>query len=93
MKADLYKQLVWDYELSQDNFEKILSGKHSLGQLDQSWAISRVLENLNYYDAMSLVSLDTLKKSWPAVEGKLFKQSIKKGYEFLLRRQTLSAAR
>ncbi len=93
MKADLYKQLVWDYQLSQSDFERILAGESSLGQLDQSWAISRVLENLNYYDAMSLVSLDTLKQSWSTVEGKLFKKSIKNGYEFLLRRQALSTAR
>lgn len=74
MKASLYKQLVWDYQLSQSDFEQILAGENSLGKLDQSWAISRVLENLNYYDAMSLVSLDTLKQNWPAVEGKLFKK-------------------
>ena len=27
MKADLFKQLVWDYNLTQEEFEAILYGK------------------------------------------------------------------
>ena len=42
MKASLFKQLVWDYNLTQDEFEAILYGKKVLGNMNQSWAIVRV---------------------------------------------------
>ena len=90
MNSDLFKQLVWDYNLTQDEFELILNGKKVLGNMDQNWAIVRVLENLNYYDAMNLVSLSTLRNNWKEVQPKLFNSSIKNGYEFLLQRYPVS---
>lgn len=90
MKSDLFKQLVWDYNLTQDEFEAILYGKKVLGNMNQSWAIVRVLENLNYYDAMNLISLDMLRNNWSEVKGRLFNNSIKNGYEFLLQRYPVS---
>ena len=90
MRSDLFKQLVWDYDLMQDEFEAILAGKKVLGNMDQNWAITRVLENLNYYDAMNLVSLDTLRNNWNKEQPRLFNSSIKNGYEFLLQRYPVS---
>lgn len=92
MKSHLFKQLVWDYNLTQEEFEAILHGEKVLGNMNQSWAIVRVLENLNYYDAMSLVSLDLLRNNWNKIKGRLFNNSIKNGYEFLLQRYPVSIA-
>jgi len=92
MTKDEYKQLVWDYDLSPDDFTKILSGKKEIGTFNQDWAISRVLENLNYYDAMTLVPYATLKNRWDYIKGKLFNKAIKNGYEFLLQRYPVSIA-
>jgi len=93
MQKSLYKQLVWDYNLTQAQFEDILLGKNQLGQLDQSWAIARILENLHYYDALSLVPFATLSKNWDNVKRKLFVKGIRDGYEFVLHRHALSIAR
>ena len=60
--------------------------------MNQSWAIVRVLENLNYYDAMNLISLKVLRDNWNKVKGQLFNNSIKNGYEFLLQRYSVSIA-
>lgn len=90
MKQDLYKKLVWDYNLTSDEFEKILSGEEKRGSFDQDWAISRVLSNLNYYDAMRLVPYSILQKRWLYIKGKLFNKTIKDGYEFLLHRYPVS---
>lgn len=90
MKSDLFKQLVWDYNLTQPEFEAILAGEKVLGNMDQNWAIVRVLENLNYYDAMNLVSLNTLRSNWQEIQPKLFNSSIKNGYEFILQRYPVS---
>ena len=93
MKSDLFKQLIWDYNLTPDEFEDILHGEKVLGNMNQNWAIVRVLENLNYYDAMSLISLDTLRNNWIEIRKRLFNNSIKNGYEFLLQRYPVSIAR
>jgi len=92
MAQDKYKQLVWDYDLSIDDFKRILKGDKEVGSFNQDWAISRVLENLNYYDAMDLVPYEVLKNRWGQVKGKIFNKSIKDGYEFLLQRYPVSIA-
>lgn len=92
MDKKTYDQLIWDYNLPQEDFEAILRGEKVLGSLDQNWAMARVLENLNYYEAMRLVSLEYLGKHWRTIKGKLFKNSIKEGYEFVLQRHSISIA-
>jgi hypothetical protein len=92
MDKRIYSQLVWDYDLPQEEFEAILRGEKVLGNLDQSWAMARILENLNYYEAMKLISTELLRKNWEMVKGKLFKKSIKRGYEFILQRYPVSIA-
>jgi len=93
MQDDIFKQIIWDYDLSQDDFESIMQGDKKLGSLDQSWAISRILENVNYYIAKDLVTLPILQKNWSSIKPKLFKKSIKDGYEFVLQRYALSSTR
>jgi len=90
MAEDKFRQLVWDYDLSIDDFKTILLGEKKIGSFNQDWAISRVLENLNYYDAMDLVPYEILKNRWSQVKGKIFNKSIKNGYEFLLQRYPVS---
>jgi hypothetical protein len=92
MKQDLYTQLVWDYNITKEEFETILSGEAKRGTFDQDWAVSRVLTNLHYYDAMSLVPYTVLKQRWPHIKGKIFIKSIKDSYEFLLQRYPVSIA-
>ena len=92
MTEDKFKQLVWDYDLSLNDFKTILLGEKQIGSFDQDWAVSRVLENLNYYDAMDLVPYEILKNRWSQVKGKIFNKSIKDGYEFLLQRYPVSIA-
>ena len=90
MDEALFKQLVWDYKMTSGEFVEILTGQKQNGWFNQDWAISRVLENLNYYEAMSLVPFKTLANRWESVKPRLFVQSIKDGYEFVLHRHALS---
>ena len=92
MNQKIYSQLVWDYNLPQSDFEAILRGEKVLGGLDQNWAIARILENLNYYTAMKLIPWEVLKKNWTLIKKKLFKDTIKTGYEFILQRYPVSIA-
>ena len=71
----------------------ILRGKKTSGWLTQEWAIARALENLDYYSAVKLVGLKTLSDSWDNVKEKIYNKSIRRGYEFVLRRKTVPSAR
>jgi len=84
---------VWEYNLTPEEFEKILAGKKRLGWFNRPWAYARVLENLNYYQAKKIIDLNYLKENWNKIKQKLFKQDIKEGYEYLLQKKALSASR
>lgn len=88
-----YKKLVWDYDLSSDDFFAILKGEKTQGWLTQNWALARVLENLDYYRARDLVGVETLKKHWDGVKKLIHDPVIRRGYEYVLRRDALSSAR
>ncbi|MBU1017355.1 hypothetical protein KJ678_04320 [Patescibacteria group bacterium] len=93
MNQSQYKQIVWDYNLKLKDFQQILAGKKKMGWLNQEWAIGRVLENLNYYEARKLISLKQLAQYWPKVKKRIYNKTIKKGYDFVLHQYTLSTAR
>ena len=79
--------------MTQQTFLKILRGKETKGWFTQDWAIARVVENLDYYSAVSLLGLDIWAKKWDKVKTKIFNKSIKHGYEYVLQRYTLSSTR
>lgn len=89
----LFKSLVWDYKMSPQEFFDILDNKRALGNFNQDWAIGRVLENTNYYDAVNLVEPALIKQRWGNVKGRIFNKEIKHGYEYVLQRPTLSTTR
>ncbi len=90
---DKFKQIVWDYNISPADFFEILNGKKEVGRFNRAWAVSRVLENVNYYDAISLVPLSFIEKHWEEVKKKMFHLDIIRGYEFVLQKHALSSAR
>ena len=89
----MFGNLVWDYKMLPQEFFDILENKRVLGNFNQDWAIGRVLEHTNYYDAMGLVSLPTLHARWSSVESRIFNKELAHGYNYLLQRQALSATR
>lgn len=93
MNQSKFKSLVWDYNIDPQEFEEILSGNKKIGSLDQNWAITRVLEHLNYYDAMNSIPMPVMVKNWPIIKNKIFNKSIRDGYDFVLHRHTLSSSR
>ena len=88
-----FNQLVWDYNLNPSQFKNILTGKKEEGWFTQEWAIARVLERLNYYDALKLIDLKFLKQNWLKVKPKIFNKTKKEGYEYILQKQALSSSK
>jgi hypothetical protein len=89
IRPDILRQLIWDYDMNGEDFIAILHGDKQYGWFTKAWAISRILERLNYYDAMTLISPAELAAVWEELKPKLFNQTIRNGYEFILRRHTL----
>ena len=88
-----FRRLVWEYKIAPKEFFDILEGKKEKGWFTQDWAIARVLQNLNYYDARDLVPLSVLQNHWPVVKPKLFQESLRRNYEFVLHQYAVSTAR
>ncbi len=88
-----FTQLVWDYNLEPADFFAILNGEKSKDNFDQNWAIARIFQNLNYYDAINLVPISVLNNHWDKVKRQLYPESFRKAYEFVLQKHSLSTSR
>lgn len=74
-------------------FFEILAGKKDRTWLGQDWAMARVLQNLNYYDAISLVPISQIKDRWKKLRNQLFPESFRILYDFVLHQYSLSSSR
>lgn len=88
-----YRQIVWDYNIEAKTFFDLLNGRAQKPWFNRDWATARVLENVNYYDAMNLVDIDYLALNWINIKQRIYNTNIQKGYEYLLHRKTVSTTR
>lgn len=89
-----FHDVIWnDYNLSYDDFLKILSEEKVDGWFSQNWALVRMIENLNYYDFIHTVPLDLVASKWKDIKGKIYDKTKVKGLEYVLRKKALSVTR
>ena len=74
---------IWDYDISEQEFLEILSGKLVLGRLDQDWAALRLLEYAPYEEIVRLLGFPRLIKNWPRWRQHIRSESRKRGFDFL----------
>ncbi len=87
------KKIIWDYNISEQDFLDYLYGKKENGWFNQEWAIIRALERLNYYELKELVPLKLLLEKWEAIKYKIWRKDIRDGIEFVLRRNSIPITR
>ena len=87
-----FRQILWDYDLSPEDFFDVLDKKRQMGWFTQDWAIARLLEHAPYYDTIALVPLGVIRERWEHIRPKLFNRAIRDGYDYVLRRYALSSA-
>lgn len=85
----MFEKIVWEYNLSEDEFKDILSGKTSRGWFDQDWALTRCINNLNYYDLIALVPRSLIKSRWEIIKDRITVREIRDGLSFFLQRYPL----
>lgn len=75
---------VWDYDLDEDQFRRLLSGTLTIGRLDRTWAAVRLLEYAPYREIVRLMGFRELVRGWPEWRGRIRSESRKRGFDFLV---------
>jgi len=88
----LEKKLLWDYDISLEQYLEYLYGREEEGWFDQDWALARAVNNLNYYELRELIPLELLAENWSKIKDKIRDPAVKNGLEFVLQRETVSSS-
>jgi hypothetical protein len=75
---------VWDYDLDEPAFRRLLSGEITLGPLDRTWAAVRLIEYAPYREIVRLLGFRDLVKGWPEWRARVRSESRKRGLDFLV---------
>lgn len=74
---------VWDYDIGEDLFLEILSGRKKVGRLDRRWAAVRLLEYGPYAEIVRLLGYGELVRNWPEWRQHVRSTSRVRGFDFL----------
>ncbi|NOT61694.1 MAG: hypothetical protein HOP19_15880 [Acidobacteria bacterium] len=75
---------VWDYDLSQDEFDALLSGKLKRGSLDRDWAAVRLIEWASYDEMIRRIGFAALVREWPHWRLRVRAESQRRGLDFVV---------
>ncbi|MEK6410105.1 MAG: hypothetical protein AABN34_24535 [Acidobacteriota bacterium] len=75
---------VWDYDISHEEFDDILSGRYTRGSLDRDWAAVRVIEWAPYEEMVRLIGFPQLVKEWPRWRSRVRSEQQRRGIDFLV---------
>ena len=75
---------VWDYDLDETDFRRLLSGELTLGPLDRTWAAVCLIEYAPYREIVRLLGFRELVRGWPEWRGRVRSESRKRGLDFLV---------
>ncbi len=75
---------VWDYDLDEAEFRRLLSGEITLGRLDRTWAAVRLIEYAPYRDIVRLLGFRELVRGWPEWRARIRSEERRRGLDFLV---------
>ena len=76
---------VWDYDIDEATFRRLLDGTQTLGRLDQRWAAVRLLEYAPYPEIVRLLGFRRLVAYWPGWRPLVRAERRRRGLDFLVR--------
>lgn len=87
-KIKIYEQLSWDYSISPDDIESVLTGsKLHAGHFTQESLFIRMLETYPWFTIIQLFSVDEIHRLLTSrVVSRLRSASLRKKYEFVRQR-------
>lgn len=74
---------VWDYDLDEEQFRRILHGEAKAGRLDRDWAAVRLIEYAPYHEIVRLMGFRDLLSGWPRWRARIRSQGRRRGLDFL----------
>lgn len=74
---------VWDYELTQEQFDAMLAGQYENGPLNRDWAAVRLIEWAPYAEMIRRIGYKTLVENWPRWRSRVRSHSAVRGLDFL----------
>lgn len=75
---------VWDYDIDEQEFDALLSGKAVVGRLDRAWAAARLIDSAPYEEVVSRIGFAELVRNWPAWRPRVRSSSARRGLDFLV---------
>jgi hypothetical protein len=75
---------VWDYDISEEDFQSMVAGDLTIGRLGQDWAVIRLLEYAAYSEIIRLLGYRRLVEGWPRWRESVRSDSRVRGFDFLI---------
>lgn len=75
---------VWDYDLSEQEFDSLLAGKAVVGRLDRAWAAARLIDSAPYEEVVRRIGFGELVRHWPEWRPRVRSLSARRGLDFLV---------
>ncbi len=75
---------VWDYNISEEQFQKMLLGELTFGRLGQDWATVRLLEYASFSEIRNILGFKALVNGWSNWRPSIRSESRKRGFDFLV---------
>ena len=83
-KTELYRQLMWDYTISEKEIEDVFSGrKEFAGHYNRFTLFRKILETYSWFTILQIFSIEELTEE---VIKSLRMASLRKQYEFVQKR-------
>ena len=75
---------VWDYDLDEADFQALIDGERTIGSLDRTWAVLRLLEYAPWSEIVRVLGYRALIEGWPAWRTRLRSDSRRRGLGFVV---------
>jgi len=75
---------VWDYDISEQEFDALLAGRAVVGRLGRAWAAARLIDSAPYEEVVRRIGFGELVRHWPEWRSRVRSSSARRGLDFLV---------
>jgi hypothetical protein len=75
---------VWDYDISEQQFDALLAGKAAIGRLDRTWAAARLIDSAPDEEVVRRIGFGELVRGWPPWRCRVRSPSARRVLDFLV---------
>lgn len=75
---------VWDYDLTQEQFDAMLAGHYENGPLNRDWAAVRLIEWAPYAEMIRRIGYKALVENWPRWRSRLRSEQQRRSLDFVV---------